>query len=261
MLAKTITAEDGRMVSCVDYILGNLLNDPVEKLQGIIDKILMPRSKEHKEMTECLTIARHFLKVHFDNHLSKGDGDGFHDLSHALAKQLPSAKCATGIHTACTVCTSSSSGPHVNCHACKFPFWVCSKLDSFLDQAKIECNEQFASLPTSTTIPNEETKSEQFHRHHRTTTTKSIQSLYEPFRFICGPIRNKLPYWKPVEEAFDRLHPHHACRLPTTTTTNSSNSNDNSSIKSSSLFQAIGADGPCLCGCRAFVDDGPLCHS
>jgi hypothetical protein len=82
------TAEDGRMVSCIDYILGNLLNDPVEMLQGIIDTFLIPRTKEHKEMTKYLTIAWHFLKVHFDSHLSKGDGDDFHDLSHALAKQL-----------------------------------------------------------------------------------------------------------------------------------------------------------------------------
>jgi hypothetical protein len=64
-----------------------------------------------------------------------------------------------------------------------------------------------------------------------------------PVRTISIQLRpetKQATVWEAVEEAFDRLHPHHACQFPT-----SNDDGDDSTTTSSASFsfQAIGADG------------------
>ena len=102
-LAKEVTYSDPKSIACVDYVLGNLCSDPTETLQKIIDEYFNGVEKE--ELTRNLELVRNFLKVQFDQHVKKDDGDGFHSLGHALSKEnKASNKCR---HLECTVCSTS----------------------------------------------------------------------------------------------------------------------------------------------------------
>ena len=136
-IAGCITSGDYKLISCVDYVQGNLVDDPVEKLQDVIDCLFSPLSAERKEFTSLLTFVRHFLKVEFDRHVRMDDGDGFHSLSHSLSKKKHDNEkyCR---HDNCKVCENLSSNglPAVNCVGCKFPFWFCDELLKHVKRAK-----------------------------------------------------------------------------------------------------------------------------
>lgn len=141
-IAANITrGGDYKSISCVDYVLGNLVNDPVERLQEIISRLFARDSITSVKFTNDLGIMRDFLKVRFDRHLLKEDGDAFHSLTHGLTKgdHNNHAKCRT---SSCNVCSSSSSlqndSEHnveqtVKCQACKFPFYLCGKLRAVVE--------------------------------------------------------------------------------------------------------------------------------
>jgi hypothetical protein len=107
------------LVACIDYVLGNLLKDPIKRLQDIVGKFLQPQSKKYNSTTRYIALARNFLKVQFDTHMAKKDGDGFHDIAN-------DASGGVEVCTAtCTVCGSEDSAPIVSCNSCKFPAYCC----------------------------------------------------------------------------------------------------------------------------------------
>ena len=101
-LATKITFSDQKSITCVDYVEGNLCNDPTEKLQDIID--LFFTGSEKDDLSKWLHISRNFLKVQFDSHVKLCDGDGFHSIGHALARQnATTKKCKMN---ECDICRS-----------------------------------------------------------------------------------------------------------------------------------------------------------
>jgi hypothetical protein len=143
-VARTCTSDDGRLVACVDYVLGNLLNDPIERLQDIVGKFLRPQTNKYNTTTRYITLARNFLKVQFDTHMQKKDGDGFHDIDHALANASGVGACTS----TCTVCSTDDSAPKVACNACKFPAWLCSSIAMLVDTARTPDEENFVTHAT-----------------------------------------------------------------------------------------------------------------
>ena len=100
-LAKKITFSGKEAVKCVDYVLDNLCNNPVERMQNIIDAFFIGKEKDN--FTRWLQYARNFLKVQFGNHIQKNDGDGFHSIGHSLTKPMKSTnkcRCAE-----CLICS------------------------------------------------------------------------------------------------------------------------------------------------------------
>ena len=145
-IASNITrGGDYKAVSCVDYVLGNLVNDPVERLQLIIETIFASKSNDCVKFSEDLTKLRDFLKVRFEQHIKMEDGDGFHSLTHALTKKNRKGKCRVDF---CSVCASNADEERednaearddtpkilVECHGCKFPFYFCDKLKQAVEQ-------------------------------------------------------------------------------------------------------------------------------
>ena len=132
-ITKSLTQSDTKIISCVDYVLGNLVNDSVERLQSIIDWMFAPESKQKDETSILLFYVRHFLKVEYDKHIKTEDGDGFHSLSHSLSKKDPkdNSKCRD---STCQVCKHGTT--QVQCNGCLFPFWFCNHLYSHL--AKVQ---------------------------------------------------------------------------------------------------------------------------
>jgi hypothetical protein len=132
------------LVACVDYVLGNLLNDPIERLQDIVGKFLQPQSEKYNNTTRYITLARNFLKVQFDTHRAKKDWDGFHDIDHALANASGIGACTA----TCTVCGLEDSAPKVSCNACKFPAWLCSYIAKLVEEAKTLDEDNFMTHAT-----------------------------------------------------------------------------------------------------------------
>lgn len=147
-ILKTITGSGSKVVSCVDYVFTNLVTDPIDRLQSVIDYVFCKTSNEYVEHSSNLLQVRHFLKYEFPHHLRKDDGDGFHSISHALTKRNKVTKyirhdiaseCICRLHSSCSVCkdTSEDSGIVIDCNGCKFPFWFCDKLVHIIEK-KIE---------------------------------------------------------------------------------------------------------------------------
>ena len=152
-IASNITrGGDYKAVSCVDYVLGNLVNDPVERLQLIIETIFASKSNDCVKFSEDLTKLRDFLKVRFEQHIKMEDGDGFHSLAHALTKKNRKGECRVD-H--CRVCANNADDGRednaearddspkikVQCHGCKFPFYFCDKLKQAVEQKTRATNE------------------------------------------------------------------------------------------------------------------------
>ena len=138
-ILSKVSCDDYRSISCVDYCLSKFVDEPIERLQQIID-LFICSAPEKQKATDMLTIARDFLKVRLDRHLSLDDGDGFHSLDHALWKPVDSTmgKCRAGN---CSVCSNIMEEPSskynaVNCNACKYPFYAISKIKDIVNDAE-----------------------------------------------------------------------------------------------------------------------------
>lgn len=111
-LMKVITSREEKMMTSVDYVVGILVNEPIEIMQSIVDDFTSGQKKE--ELTEYLAVARNFLKNQYDDHAVMGDGDAFHGVQFSLEKQRDDSKAAEPRDCVCP--------------GCKFPLYVCNLL-------------------------------------------------------------------------------------------------------------------------------------
>jgi hypothetical protein len=141
-IATLITSTDYKSITCVDYVLGNLINDPVQKMQEIIDAFLKPSTKEYRDLVFHLKHVRHFLKTRFDHHIIKNDGFIYHSMDHALTKQrLHSTSHCRSMQ--CSVCIPTTAGATASlhqhcCDGCSFPTWFCNSLEAYITDAEKE---------------------------------------------------------------------------------------------------------------------------
>ena len=111
-IARQITSKQQQSIACVDYVEGNLCNDPIEKIQIIIQKLF--DGEERKNLSRQLTLVRNCLKMHFDKHLKLNDNDGFHCIGHALQRE--SNRKSICSYQNCSVCCERSTNEIEHCN-------------------------------------------------------------------------------------------------------------------------------------------------
>ena len=87
-------------------------------LQEVIDRCLC-RSNQG-ELTKFLYSARHFLKHTFKSHAVLEDNVCYHGLQYGLGRRL-------------------GDRHNNNCCSCKFPFYVCSRIEQLVDHPSNTC--------------------------------------------------------------------------------------------------------------------------
>lgn len=68
-IAKALTSKAEKSISCIDYVMDILVNDPVKTITRIIEELVAPRMKPI--IKEHLRVVQHFLKYQYDSHLSR----------------------------------------------------------------------------------------------------------------------------------------------------------------------------------------------
>jgi hypothetical protein len=81
-LAKVLTAESEKIVTSVDYVTDQCINERVQVMQVIINDLVAPADK--KELTLHLTLVQNFLKYQYDDHAKRRDGVCSHGLKYGL---------------------------------------------------------------------------------------------------------------------------------------------------------------------------------
>lgn len=132
-IASNVTTSDYKSITCVDYVLGNLINESIERLQHIIEQLFSRNHRSQKHYSLLLGHTRTFLKSEFDSHLLLDDGDGFHSLGHALTKTKDNNNLECRIDS-CQVC-NECNWQNIKCYGCRFPFWFCNKLGEEVQEA------------------------------------------------------------------------------------------------------------------------------
>jgi len=113
-LISHLTNHDEAVLTAIDYVTAVLINEPCELLQDIIEKAICP--SKQKEVAHLLNSARHFLKHKYKSHALMEDNICYHGLQYCLGK---------------SECTKVDN----NCQSCKFPFYVCSRLEELVKDA------------------------------------------------------------------------------------------------------------------------------
>ena len=104
-LVTTITKSDPKLLKAVDYITGTLVHDSLESLQDIVDAFTCGRHAEQEKFTNWLEVARNFLKVQYNRHVTlTGDEVPTHGIEHALSKEDESSDMAVGNCGQCAAC-------------------------------------------------------------------------------------------------------------------------------------------------------------
>lgn len=99
-LVRAITKHKPKLLTAIDYMTGELLNDSVSTLQDIIDAFTAGDDKER--LTTHVEVARNFLKVQYDEHILKDDDDvATHGIQFGLRKPVEDAQPRRGTCAAC----------------------------------------------------------------------------------------------------------------------------------------------------------------
>ena len=109
-----LTNHDEAVLTAIDYVTAVLINEPCELLQDIIEKVICP--SKQKEVGHLLNSARYFLKHKYKSHALMEDNICYHGLQYCLGK---------------SECTKVDN----NCQSCKFPFYVCYRLEELVKDA------------------------------------------------------------------------------------------------------------------------------
>ena len=68
-IASALTANPEKKMSCIDYVMDILVNDPIKTIVQIIEDLVAPSRKP--TMKEHMRVVQHFLKYQYDSHLSR----------------------------------------------------------------------------------------------------------------------------------------------------------------------------------------------
>ena len=141
-IVNFITASDQASLYAIDYVTSLLVNETGEVMQDIIDKLLSPQ--EGKEASRLLCSASYFLKHVYKHHVLLNDDVCYHGLVHALKKpeSNKSSNYSQTTSTSTTTTTTTTTKLNKNCNACKFPFFVCTKVKQYLNSCSNHIEDQ-----------------------------------------------------------------------------------------------------------------------
>ena len=117
-LMNYLISNDEAILSAIDYVTAILVNEPCEMLQDVIERTIC--STKQTELTRNLYSARHFLKHTYKSHAVLEDNVCYHNLQYGLGRTLGDRECN-------------------NCASCKYPFYVCSRIEQLLDDPSNTC--------------------------------------------------------------------------------------------------------------------------
>ena len=79
-----LTSNDESMLSkSNDYVLDLLCNETCERLQGIIDQIMIPNDQQEDDCTKLVMVTKNFMKNQLKDQLLKTDECCFHGIEYA----------------------------------------------------------------------------------------------------------------------------------------------------------------------------------
>ena len=107
-IVTAVTGQEGKIMTCVDYITGTLVNDSLRLITHIIQD-LVPYQRVKDGLLCSRDLVMNFLKYHFDQHVRRADDCPTHNCAYALS----------------AVTTEKSNvGDKITCNTCKFPFFL-----------------------------------------------------------------------------------------------------------------------------------------
>ena len=129
LVCNAVTCSEEQIVGLVDYVQLLLLTEPIELLQGIVDKYFS--GDQHKLMTSYLLSVTQFLKHTYTHYTSQHDDCCTHGIHYGLGEVDSQYEEANEVRK------------EVACVPCQFPCYICDLVQNKVIQA--DSNEEMSS--------------------------------------------------------------------------------------------------------------------
>ena len=117
-IVKEVTYSEEVLLGSVDYVQALVMSDPVELLESVIEKYFTGNLQ--KQLSSNLYTLSQFLKYTYNNHMTLEDECCTHGIEYSLGRKDS------------TYDENSESKVSVTCVACRFPTYVCHKIQTQL---------------------------------------------------------------------------------------------------------------------------------